>query len=201
MAVKDFLTLFCQHSTMRKVVVLALTVSLAVSAFAPVLNAAEEKEGHAAKAEGESKKEGDPKKGKPGTNVDMPYLMAPLTDADGKLSGYAYLSTRLTATSEGVGTQVRDKLPFIQDAMVRDVNNTGVTTADDLEKVDVPAVEKRLLADAVKVMGPGKVKVITVCSVNIAPLHPVQTPARDVPPEQMIPAGTTPKNPIKSRCD
>jgi hypothetical protein len=100
-----------------------------------------------------------------------------------------------------VVTQVREKLAFIQDVMVRDVNNAGITTADDLEKVDVPAVEKRLLADAVKVMGAGKVKVITVCSVNIAPLHPVQTPARDVPPEQMIPAGTTPKNPIKSRCD
>src|SRR5206468_8870367 len=108
---------------------------------------------------------------------------------------------RLTAASEANALLVRDKLPFIQDAMVRDVNNAGITTADDLEKVDVPGVEKRLLADATKVMGAGKVKLITVCSVNIAPLHPVQTPARDVPPEQMIPAGTTPKNPVKSRCD
>lgn len=183
---------------MRNVAVLALLAALALPAVA-----AEEGGSRAAKAEGGhgSKKEADPNKGKPGTNVDMPYLMAPMTSADGKLSGYAYLSTRLTATSEGVSTQVRDKLAFIQDAMVRDVNTAGVTTADDLEKVDVPAVEKRLLADAVKVMGAGKVKVITVCSVNIAPLHPVQTPARDVPPERMIPAGTTPKNPIKSRCD
>ena len=183
---------------MRNMAILALVAALALPAIA-----AEEGGHHAAKSEGghESNKEGDPKKGKPGTNVDMPYLMAPMTDADGKLSGYAYLSTRLTATSEGMVTQVREKLPFIQDAMVRDVNSTGITTADDLEKVDVPAVEKRLLADAAKVMGAGKVKVITVCSVNIAPLHPVQTPARDVPPEQMIPAGTTPKNPIKSRCD
>ena len=30
------------------------------------------------------------KGGRPGTNIDMPYLMAPLTDADGKLTGYAY---------------------------------------------------------------------------------------------------------------
>ncbi|HWU55730.1 MAG TPA: hypothetical protein VN175_09525, partial [Rhizomicrobium sp.] len=125
--------------------ILALVAALALPAIA-----AEEGGHHAAKSEGghESNKEGDPKKGKPGTNVDMPYLMAPMTDADGKLSGYAYLSTRLTATSEGMVTQVREKLPFIQDAMVRDVNSTGITTADDLEKVDVPAVEKRLLADA-----------------------------------------------------
>jgi hypothetical protein len=183
---------------MRNVAILALMAVLALPAVA-----AEEGGGHGAKAEGghESKKEGEAKKGKPGTNVDMPYLMAPMTDAEGKLSGYAYISTQLTATSEGMGTQVRDKLPFIQDAMVRDVNGTGVTTADDLEKIDVPGVEKRLLADAVKVMGAGKIKTITICTVNIAPLHPVQTPARDVPPEQMIPAGTTPKNPIKSRCE
>jgi hypothetical protein len=180
---------------MRHVAILALLAALALPAIA-----AEEGGHHAAKSESAGK-EGDPKKGKPGTNVDMPYLMAPMTDAEGKLSGYAYLTTRLTATSEGVVTQVREKLAFIQDVMVRDVNSAGIATADDLEKVDVPAVEKRLLADAVKVMGAGKVKVITVCSVNIAPLHPVQTPARDVPPEQMIPAGTTPKNPIKSRCD
>jgi len=182
---------------MRNVAVLALLAALTLPA-----PAAEEKEGGhaAAKSEG-ARKEGGAEKGKPGTNVDMPYLMAPLTNADGKLAGYAYLSTRLTATSEANSLAVRDKLAFIQDVMVRDVNNASITTADDPEKVDVPAVEKRLLSDATKVMGAGKVKLIAICTVNIAPLHPVQTPARDVPPEQMIPAGTTPKNPIKSRCD
>jgi len=179
---------------MRKAAILAFLAIWAVTVpdFASV--AAEQKK-KAAKAEG------DQKKGPPGTNVDMPYLMAPMTGADGKLSGYAYMSTRLTASTEANALVVRDKLPFIQDAMVRDVNNAGIAVADDPEKVDVPAVESRLLADASKVMGAGKVKLITVCSVNIAPLRPVQTPARDTPPEQMIPAGTTPKNPIKSRCD
>ncbi len=147
------------------------------------------------------KKAGEAKKGKPGTNVDMPYLMAPLTNAEGKLTGYAYLSSRLTATSESVGPVVREKLPFIQDIMVRDVNSTSVATADDPEKVDIVGLERRLLSDATKVMGAGKVKLITICTVNVAPLHPVQTQPRDVPPDQMIPAGTTPKNPVKSRCD
>jgi len=172
---------------MKRAAILALAASLALPAFA---------------AEGKkSAPDGEPKKGPAGTNVDMPYLMAPMNDAEGKLSGYAYMSTRLTASSEANALSVRDKLPFIQDRMVRDVNNAAIVTPDDLEKVDVPAVEKRLLADAAQVMGAGKVKQITVCTVNIAPLHPVQTPARDTPPEQMIPAGTTPKNPIKSRCD
>jgi hypothetical protein len=149
----------------------------------------------------EEKKAGEAKKGKPGTNVDMPYLMAPLTNAEGKLAGYAYISSRLTASSDSVGTAVREKLPFIQDIMVRDVNSTSVATADDPEKVDIAGLERRLLSDATRVMGASKVKLITICTVNVAPLHPVQTQARDVPPDQMIPAGTTPKNPVKSRCD
>ena len=181
---------------MRKAAILALLTALAVPVFAA--SAAEEKK-EAAKKEGGG--EGEAQKGKPGTNVDMPFLMAPMTNANGKLAGYAYLSTRLTASSEANALVVRDKLPFIQDAMVRDVNGTAITTPDDLEKVDIAGTERRLLADASKVMGAGKVKVLTICTVNISPLHPVQTPARDVPPEQMIPAGTTPKNPIKSRCD
>jgi hypothetical protein len=178
------LTLFCQPSRMRNAAILALLAALSLPAFAA-----------------EDTKPGEPQKGAPGTNVEMPYLMAPMTNADGKLAGYAYLSTRLTATSEAYALAVRDKLPFIQDAMVRDVNGASITTPDDLEKVDILGVEKRLLTDAANVMGAGKVKVITICTVNISPLRPIQTPARDVPPDQMIPAGTTPKNPIKSRCD
>ena len=180
---------------MKKTAILALLTALAVSVLAA--SAAEEKK-QTAKPEAGA---GDTKKGEPGTNVDMPYLMAPMTNADGKLSGYAYLSTRLTASTESNALVVRVKLPFIQDAMVRDVNAAAIATPDDVEKVDIAATERRLLADASKVMGAGKVKLITICTVNIAPLHPVQTPARDVPPDQMIPAGTTPKNPVKSRCD
>lgn len=141
------------------------------------------------------------KGGKPGTNVDMPLLMAPLTNAEGKLHGYAYISSRLTASSEGVVTDVREKLPFIQDAMVRDINTTGVTTADDHEKVDIAAVENRLLVNARKVMGASKVKQITICTVQIAELRPKQTPALHTPADQMLPHGEASKNPVKSRCE
>jgi hypothetical protein len=166
---------------MKRVTILLLLAALAI----PV--AAAEKEG------------GDAKKGgKPGTNVDMPFLMAPMTNADGKLSGYAYLSSRLTATSDANALAVRDKLAFIQDAMVRDINTASVTSTDP-EMVDIPAVEQRLLADAAKVMGAGKVKLITICTVQVASLHPVQTPAKVTP--DAVPGAPAPKNPEKSRCE
>jgi hypothetical protein len=143
--------------------------------------------------------EGSVKGGRPGTNLDLGFLMAPLATPEGKLIGYAYIVSRLTASSETFLVAVRDKLPFIQDAFVRDVNSRGIATAADPETVDVAGLETRLLADAVKVMGPGKVKVITVCTVNISELHPGQAPSpspleaqRDVDAHQ---------NPQKSRCE
>lgn len=139
--------------------------------------------------------------GRPGTNVEMPFLMAPLTNSDGKLIGYAYISTRLTAVSETYALSVRDKLPFIQDAMVRDVNAEAIASPDDPEKIDIVGVEKRLLADAVKVMGVGKVRLMTVCTVQIAELRPAQPAASNIPADQMTKAGPPPKYAVKSRCE
>lgn len=124
------------------------------------------------------------KGGAPGTNVEMPFLMAPLTASDGKLSGYAYISMRLTATSAAGALDVRDKIAFIQDAFVRDVNGASVTKPSDPGTVDNPALEGRLLADARKVMGLGKVASIAIVQLQVAPLHPdsAQTPTAMLPP-------------------
>ena len=193
------LRLFCHPFRMRKV---AIPVLLALTLAVPSLAAEEKGAAKTASAKGGEGKPDEAKKGgKPGTNVDMPPLIAPLSDADGKLTGYAYLSSRLTAASDVIALAVRDKLPFIQDAMLRDVNAEPVATADDPEKVDIPGVEKRLLSDATRIMGAGKVKLITLCTVQISPLHPVETPALNAPPEDATPSGPPPKNPVKSRCE
>ena len=175
---------------MRKSAIWAL---MAAVLTLPAL-AAEEKAAH-----GEAKKEGEAKKGPAGTNVDMPFLMAPLTNAEGKLTGYAYIATRLTAKSDTFALAVRDKLPFIQDMMLRDVNGAAVTTAQDPQSVDVPRLESRLLGDAQKIMGADKVKLITVCTVHISELRPLQTHPHDAPAN--LPYLDSHKNPIKSLCE
>jgi hypothetical protein len=125
------------------------------------------------------------KAGVPGTNVEMPFLMAPLSGSDGKLSGYAYISTRLTAASTAGALDVRDKIAFVQDAFVRDVNGASIAKASDPVAVDNPALEARLLADARRVLGSGKVAAITIVQLQVAPLHPnpAITPATTPPPE------------------
>lgn len=129
------------------------------------------------------------KSGAPGTNVEMPFLMAPLVGGDGNLSGYAYISTRLTAASAAGALDVRDKIAFIQDAFVRDVNHATIAKATDPGTVDNPALEARLLADAKRVMGPGKVASIAIVQLQVAPLHPDsrQPPASMPPPGTLVP--------------
>lgn len=175
---------------MKRGTILALLAAMTLGASAAE-HGAKEGGGH-----------GENKAGQPGTNVDMPFLMAPLTGAEGKLTGYAYISSRLTAATDVIAVSVREKLPFIQDLMVRDVNGAGVTVPDDPQKVDIAGLEARLLADAGKVMGAGKVRHIMVCTVQIAELRPIQTPALHTPPDaKPEPGAPPPKNPVKSRCE
>jgi hypothetical protein len=128
-------------------------------------------------------------KGAPGTNVEMPFLMAPINGADGKLAGYAYISTILTATSAQGALAVREKLAFIQDAFVRDVNHVTVAKKDDPMTVDRDGLVARLTADATKLMGPGQVASLTIVQLQFAPLHPKTTPQLASAPSDSPPPG------------
>jgi hypothetical protein len=163
---------------MQRLLVLAFIFALA----APV-SAAEEAHG---KSESHGKEEA--KGGEPGTNVDMPFLMAPMTNAEGKLTGYAYISSRLTANSDVSANQVRDKIAFIQDAFVRDVNAKEIAASGDPVTVDNAALQVRLLADARKVVGASKLVSIAIMQVQISALHPgpVTAVAGQPPPTESV---------------
>src|SRR5581483_11650528 len=83
------------------------------------------------------------KQQEPGTNVDMPYLMAPMT-VDGKLVAYAYISSQIVAVSPNAAVEIRLRVPYIQDAFVRDVNARPVGKPDDPQTVDRDALMARL---------------------------------------------------------
>jgi len=147
-------------------------------------------------------KKSDAKKGAPGNNVDMPFLMAPLTEVDGKLSGYAYITSLLVASGPSDALAVRDKLAIVQDAFVRDVNAASVAKSGEPDKVDIPATQARLLTDARRIMGEARVKAVLVCSIQLAELHPKQTPDLYTPPKSpLAPGEKGGKNGKKSACD
>ncbi|HEY0107765.1 MAG TPA: hypothetical protein VGB91_16910 [Rhizomicrobium sp.] len=129
------------------------------------------------------------KAGDPGTNVDMPFLIAPMS-RDGKLLGYSYISSKLVASSQRAALEIRDRIAFIQDAFVRDVNAAPVSKADDPTAVDPGLLAARLVADARQVVGTAKVARMIFgdgkkeAGITFAPLHPTQVPAAPDQPGQ-----------------
>jgi hypothetical protein len=107
----------------------------------------------------------------PGTSVEMPYVIAPIT-IDDKLTAYAYISSKIIATSPSAAIDVRLKTPFLQDAFVRDVNALPVCTSVDASKIDSEALVARLLKDTRRIMGQGKVANVAIIQIQIAQLRP-----------------------------
>jgi hypothetical protein len=106
----------------------------------------------------------------PGTSVEMPYLIAPVM-VDEKLVSYAYISGKIVATSPSAAIEVRAKLPFVQDAFVRDVNGTPVATANDVNAIDQVALSRRLLSDTRRIVGTDKISTIAITRIQLAPLR------------------------------
>ncbi|HVZ70463.1 MAG TPA: hypothetical protein VG891_13460 [Rhizomicrobium sp.] len=139
-------------------------------------------------AEGEKQAAKDThEKNAPGTSVEMPSIISPMNDTDGRLAGYAYITCTIIAKTPDVAVAIRAKTPFIQDAFVRDVNKKPVALASDITQVDRPGVAQRFLADARKVMGSGKVVSLSITAVQMSPLH--AGPPSDVPQDRLPQAG------------
>lgn len=115
-----------------------------------------------------------------GTSVEMPYLIAPLSDGNALLA-YAYVSCSIIGASQAAALEIRGKVPFIQDAFVRDVNASTIGKPDDPMAVDNATLEPRMLALARKVMGPGKVVDLKLIQVQIVPLRPGSQPPSTSP--------------------
>jgi hypothetical protein len=162
--------MICEPLSMRALAALAVFLSLATCALA------------------EDAPKGDAKKKteEPGTHVQMPFLIAPMS-ANGKLLGYAYISSKLVASTPSASVEIRDKLAFIQDAFVRDVNAQPISKADDPMAVDNALLSSRLVADAKRIVGATKVVSITFTQIQFSPLHPTQTTQDVVPPSDAAP--------------
>jgi hypothetical protein len=126
------------------------------------------------------------KEGAPGTNVEMPFLMAPMSK-DGKLLGYTYITSKLVASSQSAAINVREKLAFIQDAFVRDVNGEPIGKADDPTTVDTTVLNDRLVAAARRIVGNDRVVTMVFVAVQFAPLHPDGSTLNQAPTAEVVP--------------
>jgi len=125
-----------------------------------------------------------PKKAaEPGTHVQMPFLIAPVS-IDGKLEGYSYISSKLVAATPSASVLIREKLAFIQDAFVRDVNAQPVGKESDAKDVDTAALSARLVADAKRIVGAKNVVSIVFTQIQFSPIHPKQSTEDAIPPSE-----------------
>jgi hypothetical protein len=113
---------------------------------------------------------GDAKKPEPGTTVEMMILIAPMI-VDGQIDNYAYISSAILATSPAAAVDIRARVPFIQDAYVRDVNAASIVKAGMPDAVDSDALTARLLACARRIAGAAKVAGVRLTQVQIAPVR------------------------------
>ena len=104
-----------------------------------------------------------------GASVVMPYLIAPVVVGD-KLLAYAYVSSMIVGPSPSAAVEIRDKTPFIQDAFVRDVNAAPIGKASDPQTVDEDGLAARMLADARRIVGAGKVIGVRIVQIQLRPV-------------------------------
>jgi hypothetical protein len=89
--------------------------------------------------------------------VRMPLLVAPLV-AQGRLQGYVYLQIIVVTPSRGQAEQLSLKIPYLQDAFVREVHRQTIVRNDDPKAIDGAGLKERLLNTIEAVAGSGFVE-------------------------------------------
>ena len=129
----------------------AIAVCLAFGTAAPGLASEAAKTEKADSGKGE-KKPADP-------TVSMPMLVAPVM-VHGQMAKYVYISVTLVLVDESSKRTMLEKIPYIQDAFLREVHGATIALGEDPEVLDEDGLQRRLLAVCATVVGPDIVKKI-----------------------------------------
>ncbi len=98
-----------------------------------------------------------------GQYVDLVPLALPVV-ADGQVRNYIFLRVRVNLTKQADAPKMRDKEPYLRDALVRAGHRTPFTRGDTYLKLDEAKLSASLAKDAAQILGPGKVASVQVMS-------------------------------------
>ncbi len=105
------------------------------------------------------------------TDIELPAILAPMV-VDNRLDSYAYIVIQLTPAARDKVFTIREKVPFLQDAFLREVNKTPIAKADDPKAVDQPELKKRLLARLGQILQSGTVSDLKFEQIVLTPIQP-----------------------------
>lgn len=84
-------------------------------------------------------------------------LVAPVT-INGKMARYVYLNVTLVLPDDSNKMMLLEKIPYLQDAFLREVHGATIALGEDPEVLDEEGVGRRLLNICAKIVGPDIVK-------------------------------------------
>ncbi len=96
-----------------------------------------------------------------GQYVDLVPLTLPII-AGGQVKNYIFLRVRVNLTKSADAPRMRDKEPYLRDALLRAGYRTPFTRSDNYIKVDEAKLSASLAKDAAAILGPGKVASVQV---------------------------------------
>jgi len=104
-------------------------------------------------------------------DIEMPVIIAPMV-VNGRLESYAYLTISLTPSSSAHIFELRSKVPYLQDAFLREVNRASIVKPDDPKAVDADALKARLVARLRAIVPPETVSDFKFEKIVVAPVRP-----------------------------
>ena len=90
-------------------------------------------------------------------SVNMPMLVAPVM-IKGQLARYVYLNVTLVLPDDSNKMMLLEKIPYIQDAFLREVHRGTIALGEDPEMLDEAGLGRRLMDAVTKVVGADIVK-------------------------------------------
>ena len=103
-------------------------------------------------------------------DVTMPTILAPMV-VDSQLENYAYITIVLKPAAPAGVLTIREKVPFLQDAFLRELNGAPIVKPDDPKSVDEAALKTRLLARVNQILPPGTVAELKFEPIVVAPVQ------------------------------
>ena len=103
-------------------------------------------------------------------DVTLPTILAPMV-VEARTENYAYITIVLKPAAPAGILAIREKVPFLQDAFLRELNGATIVKTDDPKAVDETALKARLIARMNQVLPAGTVAELKFQPIVVAPVQ------------------------------